>query len=113
MNVPPCFETVQDEVDAVLDVLANRSRRLVIGALVAREEPMSLVDLADEIRPSSTAPTTPLDTRDLMIRLHHVHLPMMDEAGAVSYDATGQNVALTPFGRRIAAVNDAVVTRLG
>lgn len=86
-----------DRVDAVAD---ERCRRVLRRVDVAGGS-LTLSDLVDEIVATGTG-TTPLatDPDHVALRLHHVHLPKLAEAGLVEYDPAEENVALTGAGER-------------
>lgn len=78
-------------------VLADFRRRHVLDVLEDADEPCGLDGLATaiEAREVRTA-----DADDVRITLHHVHLPMLDDAGLVEYDpATGTVESATSPGR--------------
>lgn len=66
--------------DAVLRLIGNETRREVIRVLMKSEgEAMTIDDLA-----ASTA--RPPERRDVAIRLHHVHMPMLAEANLIEFE---------------------------
>ena len=77
------------DADAFYRLLADRERRALLGVLLERSGPISMEDLrgrlADVIGEEDHAG----------IRLHHVHLPKLDEAGLVEYDPAAGRIAPT------------------
>ncbi|MFC6954582.1 DUF7344 domain-containing protein [Halorubellus litoreus] len=75
-------------------LLSDSDRRAVIGVLADRTTPIHLSELADEVV-LATAPTTvdvDAHRREFEIVLHHNHLPRLDDAGVVEYDAATNRV---------------------
>ena len=77
--------------DVSADLLADRRRRLVLGCVRDRDRPLALADLARDVA-ALEADTVPEDVSDdraqgIRIDLYHVHLPKLDEAGLVAFDA--------------------------
>lgn len=66
-------------------LLADEERRLVIETLCDASGGFSLSELTDEVvqRASYDEASAPERVR---IRLHHAHLPMLDESGVIDYD---------------------------
>ena len=85
MTEPP---TDDDTLSAVHDVLASAYRRQVLRYLMAGEDDVASVeDLVDE---SVDHDETADDRRQIAIKLHHVALPKLAEAGFIEYDARTQ-----------------------
>lgn len=75
-------------------LLSAERRRLVIDVLATRDTPVELADVArtvaareDEDGADDEATIEPVE-----ISLHHVHLPAMDAAGVIDYDAETNRV---------------------
>ncbi|WP_433624263.1 DUF7344 domain-containing protein [Halomicrococcus sp. NG-SE-24] len=82
-------------VETVMDVLAHRRRRYVLyhlrenGTAVAE----SLADhIAEQERDGSTVMPDPARRQHLRTELLHVHLPKLDDAGAITFERTGEFV---------------------
>lgn len=76
--------------DDVLANLAHRRRRVALSVLSDYDAPLSRVALAREIAVAEADEETTPDTGmidDLCADLHHVHLPKLENAGLVEYDA--------------------------
>ena len=87
MNAPPID---RDTLTAAYDVLASPYRRQILRSLVAGEgDVASVEDLGDEL---IDLDETAGDRRDIAIKLHHVALPKLAEAGFIDYDARTQTV---------------------
>lgn len=71
-------------------LLASTQRRLAIDVLADRSEPIGVTELAASIasRTDETAGGAATEERRTAVRLHHCHLPMLDDAGLLDYDPT-------------------------
>lgn len=81
-----------DDAAATLD----ERRRAVLSAIESRAEPVVMEDLARAVVATDggedAAPDAP---RSAVVRLHHVDLPKLDEAGLVEYDSDEGTVVRT------------------
>jgi|GEM_PF-539049 len=84
-RVLEAVEGVSDP-DAALDALADRRRRSVVERVARVDEPIELDDLADRVADSDD------DRDDVAIDLHHRHLPKLDDAGFLTYDAEDRRI---------------------
>jgi len=82
------LETVERaaDPDATLDALADRRRRSALEHAARADEPIGLDALTDRVAESDD------DRDDLAIDLHHRHLPKLDDAGFLGYDADERRV---------------------
>lgn len=92
--------------DDALAILADADRRAVLRALAAADEPVPVAALVDLLS------TDDAPGRAFQLRLHHVHLPKMVEAGIVEYDPDAGLVVLTDVGKRVDAVRAFATARL-
>ncbi|WP_121820505.1 DUF7344 domain-containing protein [Halostella salina] len=75
-------------------LLASAQRRAVVGVLADRSVPIELNELAAAVAAEPTDDTTDGRTaRETATALHHHHLPMMADLGAIEYDAETNAVA--------------------
>lgn len=76
------------------ELLADERRRLAIEVLSGRTVFVELGELAAEIAALEERATPPTEgaSRDVEIDLHHIHLPMLEEAGLLDYDSELQVV---------------------
>lgn len=102
------LERDASDPDAVLSCLADERRRIVVATLVERDEQMDLADLAaavaderrdgadrdDDAEGNSGDDQPPDAAEKLRIELHHAHLPKLDAARLVRYDADAETVTL-------------------
>lgn len=84
-------------LDVASEGLAHPYRRLVCQYLAGRDDPLvTLVELSEYVSQQqgrSVAPGIESDvSRDVRLHLHHVHLPKLDDADIVEYDAGRQLV---------------------
>ncbi|UPV74258.1 helix-turn-helix domain-containing protein [Halorussus limi] len=70
-------------------LLGDSLRRRTLRALDPDERPVALSELRDRVADGS-------DSDTVAVRLHHVHLPKLDEAGLVSYDPERNVVEARP-----------------
>lgn len=85
--------------DVVFDLLSNPRRRYILSYLRREEEPVDLVDLADEI--AAWENETPVDEltsqqrKRVYVSIYQTHVPKLEDAGVVSYDRESGLVGLT------------------
>lgn len=75
--------------DAVLQVATHERRRRILQYLGEHDgDTVSTDDLAEWLRNTATESSggSRLDREQLVIELHHVHLPKLDEVGVIEYD---------------------------
>ena len=86
-----------DDWDEVLGNLADGRRRIVLSAISAADGAVDREALARSVAARehgvSEVEVPPRDARDVLVSLHHVHLPKLDEAGLVEYDRETETVA--------------------
>lgn len=92
-STPANDEYGRDESDGVpldeaLRLLANERRRTVLSALSGcRGETLPFDQVVDLVAEREHPPPGPVPHRELVeIDLHHVHLPVLADAGAIAYD---------------------------
>lgn len=87
------FDPVEsgDAVDEVYEALSNERRRLVLTVLEEGTTPMDLPVLARRVARAETdregGSVSGSTVERVTISLHHLHLPKLDDAGLVEYDA--------------------------
>ena len=76
------------EHDSLPSALADEQRRAVLAIVESESGPAHRADLARELA-AREAGTTPTQTAvdDAAVSLHHRHLPKLEEAGLIEYDA--------------------------
>lgn len=98
------------DLDACLDLVADRHRRSLIDQLRNDGEGRTTVDdLVDQLDRGEHATSTdqPPDRDELVIQLHHVHLPKLSDFGVVDYDLECRTVRYLP-NEQIEAVVDSL-----
>lgn len=70
-------------------VARSPRRRTILEVLEADEVPVALEDLAAAVREREPDDAT---ERTVRIALHHVHLPVLDDAGFLEYDPDDREV---------------------
>lgn len=96
-----------DRRDALFDVLSDPRRRVALQHLRRVDEPVSVSELTTELTAwearQPVADRSGGDADDIEAALVHVHLPKMDEAGVVDYDAARRTVAPTDHAAEVQA----------
>lgn len=90
----PKFQQIIDTTDtdwnAVLANLAHRRRRIILSVLKEYDGAMARAELAKVVvarEDGDIQDTQPTDAaEDLLVQLHHVHLPKLQQAGLISYN---------------------------
>ncbi|MFC7140234.1 hypothetical protein ACFQMA_10375 [Halosimplex aquaticum] len=83
-----------DEWEGVRACVANEHRRAVLDVVAARTGPVSRAAIARELAARDVSMSSSPDAvHSVEIQLHHVHLPKLDDAGLVDYDADAETVA--------------------
>jgi DNA-binding transcriptional ArsR family regulator len=89
----------EELLDTLYKILANRQRRRILRYLADHLKPISTSQLATEMvtleygSESSSIPTQQSDTH---VSLLHAHLPVLSEAGLVSWDRDRDSVGISP-----------------
>lgn len=75
-------------------LLANERRRVVIEVLADRTAPIELKELATDVATVEAENTSPRDDaiERVAIELHHNHLAMMTDVGAIEYDPSSSRI---------------------
>lgn len=81
--------TAERELSERHRLLADDQRRTVLAVLSERADAIAVDELASAVARRSDDPAT---ARTVAARLHHVHLPVLDEAGVVDYDRAAARV---------------------
>lgn len=70
------------------ELLAVKRRRTTLTVLSTTEMPVSLDEIAEAVTCRETSDGDQVEhARDVKVTLHHIHLPKLDSAGVVDYDA--------------------------
>lgn len=77
----------------ILVLLAKQRRRLLCRALHESTTPLPAGELADRVAEREFQNPTAADRRTVHCALHHNHLPRLDDADVVAYEATEGRVA--------------------
>lgn len=91
--------------DVALHALADAERRTLLVNLRQLETPERLTALTRWLA-IETDLSDDEAVADLHVRLHHVHVPKLLEAGLVSYASDGEMIELTDAGDTVAASLD-------
>ncbi|QFU83769.1 DUF7344 domain-containing protein [Natronorubrum aibiense] len=84
-------DDAETDLDALFEALSDTRRRTLLSVLADQHEPYSTDALARAVAASETG-TTPRDVaQERLERVHsmlkHVHLPVLNDAGIIGYDA--------------------------
>lgn len=92
-------EREDDEGTAVAVNVPEGRRGAVLTILESRNAPQRRDDLAREVaaREADGEPSTEV-VEEVQVTLHHVHLPKLDDAGLIDYDADEGMVSATDHG---------------
>jgi hypothetical protein len=98
-----------DDTDYVFNVLSDARRRHVLYYL-REHDATSLDELADVIAGwlmvDRVTITTPTRRDRIRIKLHHVHLPMLDDIGFLAYDRESNHARLRDLSDEAEALID-------
>lgn len=92
----PTTSHTSPDADHTFRLLADDERRVLL-ATVDDEECVGVDRLRDRLA------ETPEDRDHAAIRLHHVHLPKLADAGLLVHDETAGDVVATERGRQVAS----------
>lgn len=93
------------QYDSILALCQDEQRRIVLATLAEEQQSLTINDLAKTIHtdtqqtPMTAMPDDKLS--EIGLSLHHVHLPKLDSAGLISYDAERQTVEPTELFDRV------------
>lgn len=98
-------------LDTLYKALSNRKRRRMLRYLADHPAPIPTSQLATEMSAleygSESSAVLTEQQSDTHVSLSHIHLPMLNEAGMVSWDRDNDTVAIAP------ALRELVVTTTG
>ncbi len=77
-------ETGTPSSSELFAILEHRFRRTVLEYLSVHDPPISLAELVTVVAEDKTVPES--NHRQLVIELHHNHLPRLSDYGLISYD---------------------------
>lgn len=100
----------EDDLDALLEILKNHRRRVVLGLVADRESETDISVLAERIAAAENGKAveavTTTERKRVYVALHQCHLPKLAEAGAVSFRKDRGLVGPGPETERFVAVLD-------
>lgn len=87
------------EFDTVLDLCRDQHRRIVLAVLADQQRSLTVNELRNAvIKHNHHEPLTEASTEvitQIQIKLCHIHLPKLEEAGVIEYDSGQQLVEPT------------------
>jgi len=100
------------DVGEICHVLQNRRRRRVLDLLREGDGSATLSELAENIAAEEHDTTVDAlrsdERKRVYIALYQGHLPKMDDAGVLDFDADRGTVVLLPLAERLSAALDAL-----
>jgi DNA-binding transcriptional ArsR family regulator len=94
MEHPTCAKPNSIAIDDILEVVADPQRRDILSYLSSNSKThCSVAELVDHLQSQATGADQ--SQHHLRARLHHVHLPNLQDVGLITYDAETQNVQYT------------------
>jgi DNA-binding transcriptional ArsR family regulator len=90
------------DLGEVYELLSEGARRAILEHLQAADGEATVAELVELVVDRSDLSST--TERHATIRLHHVHLPKLAEAGAVEYNPERGLATLTPSGEQVESV---------
>ncbi|SFR47099.1 hypothetical protein SAMN04488124_1689 [Halogeometricum limi] len=84
--------------DAVYGLLGHRIRRAIVVTARAQDVPTPLSEMTSAVanaiaeQTQTATPDGPMRLSRLEVQLHHTHLPKLEMAGVLTYDADAQLV---------------------
>lgn len=77
-------------VDEMFELLSHHRRRAVLRVLESQDEPLAVVDVAEEIAArehgDSAGSVTAEDVQPIHVELYHVHVPHLADYGVIDYN---------------------------
>lgn len=88
------FNTKSDAGEDCISLFAAEERRLALEAIKGTRDGESIRDIARWIATQQLGrePPDPEMVNDIVIGLHHIHLPLLDEFGLISYDPDAHDI---------------------
>ncbi|WP_251343795.1 DUF7344 domain-containing protein [Haloplanus halophilus] len=74
--------------ETALRLLAKQQRRRILRRIAESPDPTTVDQLATHLGDAEATRTDNRTHDDRVVSLHHVHLPMLAEAGVITYDAS-------------------------
>lgn len=95
----PELEQSPAEIDVLHDALAHEHRQIVLTYLIEAETTVDVSDLATSVAASASKTAETAASTEAIRRvttgLLHMHLPKLDDAGFIQYDAARKTVSLS------------------
>lgn len=95
--LPTMSPTEAEMPEYVVDALSDQQRRAIVSYLSSADGAVSLRELADHLTSQEVGAGGPTrsspPSKKLFVKLHHVQLPTLDEAGLVEYASEKRRVA--------------------
>ncbi|KTG30458.1 DUF7344 domain-containing protein [Haloferax profundi] len=97
--------------DEIFDLLGKKRRRDLLTVLCSLSGSVTLFSLADNLSQDDTNHEGTID-EEVLVMLHHVDLPKLDDAGLITYNPSQQVVTLDSVGADLGAAIEQVESAL-
>ncbi|WP_440991892.1 DUF7344 domain-containing protein [Haloarchaeobius baliensis] len=91
--------------DVVFDILSNSRRRFILSRLQERDEPIELMDLANEIaaweNDTTVEELTDKQSKRVYVSVYQTHVPKLESVGLITYDPDSGLIELSDSAREI------------
>ncbi|WP_256301008.1 DUF7344 domain-containing protein [Haloarchaeobius salinus] len=91
--------------DVVFDILSNSRRRFILSRLQKRDEPIELMDLANQIAAWENDTTvdelTDKQSKRVYVSVYQTHVPKLESVGLITYDPDTGLIELADQAREI------------
>lgn len=91
--------------DVVFDILSNSRRRFILSRLQERDEPVELMELANEIaaweNDTTVEELTDKQSKRVYVSVYQTHVPKLEATGLIEYDSDTGLIVLADRAREI------------
>lgn len=106
---PPRGRSAQS-LDEIHVALSHRQRRFVVYEL-SQAETLALDELANRLHEWNRIADHERTRSDVLVSLERTHLPVLEHAGIVEYDADRDRISLEPTGERAEEIRRLAITQ--
>lgn len=102
MSKPGKEELTQD---VIFDILSNSRRRFILSRLQERDEPIELMDLANQLaaweNDTTVEELTDKQSKRVYVSVYQTHVPKLESTGLITHDADTGLIELSNNARQI------------
>ena len=85
--------TPEESLDGLLEVLANERRRRILYYLDGKDDEVAtFTELIDYVTVHEADSVDDLASDEVAVALYHTHIPRLEEAGLIEYDARSRTI---------------------